>query len=687
MNARWLTSLLVLALFIAPLRAEPGGKDLPVDRIVLFSSGVGYFQHEGKVSDTEQVELLFKERQINDVLKSLVVQDLDGGTVSTVVYPSQEPIERLLKSFGVDISSNPSLAQLLNQLRGASVKVTLSGNDQAEGTVLGIETREKPAGDENTIKAPVLNLVGSSGLRSIWVDEIRLLRLEDTKLQGELNKALAALAGARDTDRKPVVLDFQGKGDRRVRLGYVVETPVWKTSYRLVLPGKKNDKPFLQGWAIVENQTDHDWQNVTLSLVSGRPISFVQNLYSPIYIPRPVHEPRRYASLRPQEYQDGLTRKTALARSKERADGRFKMDKALGLPSAAATAPAKIMASDEQAGDLSLSPGRGGGVSSVAQAAQLGENFHYAVPDVTLPRRRSAMLPIVTDPISARRVSIYNRSVLAGHPLRGARLTNNTGKHLLAGPITIFDAGAYAGDASIGDLGPNDERLISYAVDLDVIVNTADKDQSSSLLAGKIERGVLRLQHQHIRTRNYEIKNQADKDRRLVVEAHRLHGWELVDSPEPVEKTDRLYRFEQEVKAGKQMELVIRQQRVAWEAIALLNTNESRLLYYARNTKIDSDVRKALQKAADLRRAIAGLERQINETNQEIQTITREQKRLRENMRTVDRNSKYYNRLLNKLDDQETTIESRREQIESLTEARDAKRKEFEDYLKNLNVD
>src|SRR3954466_14874301 len=113
--------------------------DVPVKGVVLFSSGVGYFEHFGTVKGDGAAELRFKTAQVNDVLKSLVVQDLDGGKAGTVSYASQEPLDRTLKSFQVDITENPSLPDLLNQLRGASLTVTLPGGNKETGLILGVE--------------------------------------------------------------------------------------------------------------------------------------------------------------------------------------------------------------------------------------------------------------------------------------------------------------------------------------------------------------------------------------------------------------------------------------------------------------------------------------------------------------------------------------------------------------------
>ena len=249
-------------------------------------------------------ELRFKTSQINDILKSIVLQDQDGGRVGAITYPSQDPLAKTLRSFQVDITKNPSLADLLNQLRGARVTIQAQA-EQLTGTILGVERRSVPADKGERIEVPVLNLLTGAMIRSVELQSITSLTLDDPQLQDELTKALSALVQARDQDKKPVTINFTGTGERRVRIGYVVETPIWKTSYRLLLDDRKRVGQ-LQGWAIVENQTESDWNDVSLSLVSGRPISFMMDLYQPLYATRPTVVPELFAGLRPQVYEGGM---------------------------------------------------------------------------------------------------------------------------------------------------------------------------------------------------------------------------------------------------------------------------------------------------------------------------------------------------------------------------------------------
>ncbi len=283
-------------------KTEPAS-DVPLERVVMFNSGVGFFDREGSVQGDAQLELKFNVDDINDLLKSMVLQDLDGGHVSAVTYGSKDPITKTLRTFAIDLTSNPTLGQILNQVRGERVEIDAA--NPIVGIILGVETKKKEIGqNRETIDVDMLNLLTDAGLRSIPLENVGTIRLLNEKLDKEFRLALKVLALGHDTDKKTVTLNFLGDGKRKVRVGYIQQAPIWKTSYRLVL--KDDTAPFLQGWAIVENTTEEDWNKVNLTLVSGRPISFIMNLYDPLYVQRPVVEPELYASLRPQTYGQDL---------------------------------------------------------------------------------------------------------------------------------------------------------------------------------------------------------------------------------------------------------------------------------------------------------------------------------------------------------------------------------------------
>ncbi len=340
------------------------------------------------------------------------------------------------------------------------------------------------------------------------------VRFLNPVIDSEFKKALETLALSHDTQKKAVSIRFVGEGKRRVRVGYVIENPIWKTSYRLVLGSKEEEKPYLQGWAVVENPTDEDWREVRMALISGRPISFQMDLYTPLYVSRPVVVPELFQSLRPVAYSGSMEEDSRrLARipalndaESDRAD-KAKDAAPLGAVRARglrAKAEAKPNAAYRRQTNEMLKErlDLGGSVSTAASAAKLGDFFQYAIDKpVTLPRQKSALLPIVAKDVQASRVSIYNEATQAKFPLLGLRFKNTSGLHLMQGPITVYEGSTYAGDARILDLQPNEERLVSYAIDLGTEVNPVPSFDNGRVLSVKAVKGII-----HTSTKNRQIK-------------------------------------------------------------------------------------------------------------------------------------------------------------------------------------
>jgi hypothetical protein len=232
---------------------------LPLTHVHLFSSGVGFYQRQGEVQGNARIDLTFPVQDINDLLKSMVLNDLDGGHVGSVAYDSPDPIDKTLRSFAINFTGNPAFGQILQQARGEKVEVVLlpgASVGTVTGTIVGVEKQKQAMGKDAVAEVEVLNLWCAEGLRSVKLAEVQRIRFLNPALDAEVKRALDVLARTHDTQKKTVGLNFEGQGKRRVRVGYVVESPVWKTSYRLTL--NKEGRPSLQGWAVVENPTDED---------------------------------------------------------------------------------------------------------------------------------------------------------------------------------------------------------------------------------------------------------------------------------------------------------------------------------------------------------------------------------------------------------------------------------------------
>jgi len=651
--------------------------DLPITDVVLFSSGVGYIQRAGTVTGDATVQLSFKQDQINDLLKSMVLLDLNGGKIGAVTYGAKDPISKTLGSFAINLSDNPSLGEILNRLRGADVEVTATTT--VSGTIIGVEKKRVPAGkDIEPIEVEVLYLITDKGIRAIRLDEISNIRVLDERLNSELQQALKVLASGLDNQRKPVGLVFSGKGERKVVVGYLTETPVWKTSYRLVV-GEKEDS-LLQGWAVVENTSDSDWTKVNLSLVSGRPISFIQDLYTPLYVHRPVVQPQLYASIAPVEYDANL----------EMMD-ESKVAQPMSAPAlrgpAGPQGPADGFAYNGRRAGASLDMLQASTVSAAA-ATDLGQAFEYAIKEpVTLPRQQSALLPIVNGPVQTWPISIYNPNVHAKFPLYGLRVKNTTGLHLMGGPITIYRDDVYAGDATFEDLQPGEQRLVSYAIDLGVQSERKENAGIQEIVAVKLVKGSLNVTRKYRRVVDYTFAVKDGKDRKILVEHQFINGWDLIDPKTPDERTATLYRFTVPATAKDGGKLSVTEERTDLQAISVVDADTGTLVTYLQSGKISPAVRDALQRVIDMQKKINDLRAQRTQKQQRIAQIRAGQNDIRQNMDRLDRASDLYKRYVTMLDGQETEIAQLQKDIEDLQKQEDAQRKELNDYVAGLNLE
>lgn len=703
----------------APAAAKAAGatESLPIRRITLYRSGVGSFDRRGLVDANATIQLKFDASQINDILKSMVVLDLSKGEgrIDGISYSSKEPLSRKLASFGIDIADNPAAGELLNRLRGTSVRLT-TGEGTVSGTILNVEKRPtvftaSQGGSPAVFDLPWANLVTDSGVKSVNLTSVTGFEILDKELAAELNKALAALSEYRADRTKTVDIHLSGASSREIVVAYVQEAPVWKTSYRLVLPDMKPDDANLkapadsftiQGWAIVENTTDEDWRDVTLSLVAGRPVSFRMDLYEPLYVFRPEIPVPSIPGVAPRTFAGGdgavlmeMAEPAApgapvvSGRSAERGAPR---DKAGAPGTAGGKSPFRENNSafrESYSSDSLIAADMASyGASAQSRAVESGEVFQFELEHpVTVERQRSAMLPIISAGITGRRVSIFNLADGSEHPMRGAEITNTSKMQLMPGPISVFDGGTYAGDSQIGHVPEGDNRLLAYSVDLETKV-AVESSGDEAIRRVRIVNGLMEVTVLRRTTSTYKATNKDQKrTRTLIIEHNKINGWTLPEDLKPSEQTDNVYRFELAIEPGKQATKAVTLERVEASSWELASFNSVTLMSYAKSGKTSDKVVEAFREAGRRQGLINAANQRIADIDKQTQEISSEQSRIRENMKTIDRASDLYTRYMKKLTEQETTLETLSTDVKAARADLTQRQRELADYLSNLNVE
>jgi hypothetical protein len=620
--------------------------DLPVKQVVLYKHGVGFFERSGRLAAGESARLDFDAAEMNDVLKSLTISEQGGGRISGLRYDSLDPLSHKLSEFPFQIGVAQPLSGMLDQLKGARLEMKLGAETVTGAIVTG---RMVQGTDQQAEREQLTLLLDSGEMHTFDLGAATGLHFSDAKLQEQFKEYLAALSAARSKEKRSVYIDSTDARARDVTASYMIPAAVWKSSYRLIFGA--SGAPTLEGWAIVDNTTGEDWTNVALALVSGRPISFVSQLYAPRYVNRPAAELADDRAARPVVHEGSFTTKEDGVLADSIGAGR---GGGVGSGGGGRGAFGNVRAKAESLGELSPAAGALGNfninggqnwqtaaamspstIVASASAGELGELFEYRIAQpVTIRKSESAMLPFLQQPIEGRKLLIYSDHS-SQHPTNAAELTNNSGKTLDGGPITVYDGGAYGGEALMETLKAGDKRLISYAVDLGTRITEAFGSKAALVREFHANRGILTTKMAAEETRTYTIRNVDQKAKTLILE-HPLRPQYGLLNQKPAEKTASAYRFEIPLAAGASQEFAVAEERVYDQTYAVTNLTPDVLLEYVRNRSLGDAGRRELQRIADQKSQIAGTDRSLADIAGQISNLTSDEDRIRRNIESLN---------------------------------------------------
>ncbi len=676
---------------------------LPVTRVVLYKSGVGYFEHVGRISGSQTVTIDLTSGQLDDVLKSLTSLDLGGGQVTGITYNSQAPIDQRLRTLRIPLGAEADRSQLLNALRGTRVEVQGGGATTA-GRILGLTGRVRTRGDvEETVEE--LTVIGDDGaVRAVELGPAVSVRIAEAEMRRDLGRYLDLLESSRARDVRRLEIATAGNGERELFVSYISEVPLWKTTYRLVLPAKEG-APLLQGWAIVDNTLGEDWTGVELSLVAGAPQSFIQRLSQPYYTQRPVVPPPSGVTVMPQAHE------ATLATGDEGVPGGVVGGMVGGLPAAPPLPPPPAPAEPRSAESLAdrahmpssrlggagmgaggaLEAARGRAAAAAAQGADLGELFEYRLAQpVTIRRNQSALVPIVHANVSVERVSLWNAASGRPQPLRAVWLTNGTALTLDGGSIALVEANAFAGEGLLEPVKPGEKRLVSYAVDLSSRVTAARDGGPRRVGRVRIANGQMTQVSEERATTTYTLRNEDAQPRVIVVEHPALDGWSIVGGAKPVETTAGTHRFRVTVDPRATATLAVDERRPLETRVAISTLTDDQVALILRGRTLDPAVAPQLQAIAAASRELGRLQHDEAERGIEIARIGEDQARVRENMKALkgsDAERQLVERYTRQLGAQEDRLEALRREIATLQLQAQATRQELARLIEALSLD
>jgi hypothetical protein len=662
-----------LLLLTTPTWAQDANPDRPpVKRVIVYDTGVAFIEHEGKVSGDKELLLDLPDRDVNDLLKSMVVKDLGGGRVSWAAMPTSTK-----KEAPIPLVERRSLPEMLLALRGMHVRIGAAA--PMEGVLLLVESRTL---QESREVIPQVTLLTESGVVRVDVKNGEAVQVTDQSKRKAVARSTELLDSTLDLSATRIRLKCEGEGDREVRVGYVAAMPIWKASYRLVL--REDGKSLLQAWALIENDTQTDWKDIECTLVSGRGLGFQTDLRTPLNIKRPYRAPERFSAIAP-EIHDSAER--MLEDDPDNVSTRHTDD------------PTDSLAFAKRKGSMGMGMGGMGGMagpdeflgtptemnemlnrrlerwreesskatSSIAQSAQsgvldssstLGESIRYRLKGgVSLARGETALLHLLDAELEGREIALFNPSIDGAHPLHAAYVANTTGGALAAGPISIFSGDSYRGDAIVDHWQSGEKRVLGYALDTRISVTWKSEETPLEYLGVLVtEEDELVFVTRESLKGQYVVENHSDAKRTVWIEHPRFKDWTLSAPEKAVETTNDRYRLEREVDANKKatVEVALSRYRLLWpEAVEERLTKKQ----IADMAVFTAGVRKALSMPAEKQVTERKVFDRRNEILERERELVEDQDRIRKTLSALEKYPEQAKPFIDKLIQSEKTLE------------------------------
>lgn len=679
-----LRSLIVAGFTLPPLflvAAPAFAAELTLKRVMLSTGGVGYYEYEAEVNGTEQVFVNLRLDQMDDVLKSLVVYDDKGGG-GTVEMPSRAPLDEIFRNLPVGREAFASTQDLLGALKGA--EITVDGPVSASGRILSVTTETAQRDDNFVLTRHRVSIMTRSGIIQFVLEDAETVTFDDPTLKAQVDQALAALARHRERDGRTLTITAMGEGTRKLTIAYVIEAPLWKSSYRLTT-AEGTGVARLQGWAQVENASGVDWRDIELTLVSGNPVTFRQALYTAYYVNRPEVPVEVLGRILPPADEGSVSTVDKLA-GELGGMGRAERDAPYPPPPPAPAA----MAMDEMSvtGSRPEEP-KPVGKPMAAESTDAATQVLFRVPSaVSVGNGQSLSVPIIDRDVPGERIALYQPGVHPRHPLAAVRLTNNTQSGMPPGVITLYERiegkTAYVGDAQVSTLPEGETRLVSFALDQKTLIDLEEKfDQR--LTRASLARGILTLSIIDRRSTVYTVKAPAREARKLTIEHPRFAGWSITaPDPKTIEQTETSFRIPLSLEAGQEQKLSVTMEYPRVEEYTLTQVDTAFIEQNITNSQLSEPQRQAFAKMREMRREIDLAEAELAMASAERDRIFQEQARIRQNLEAVPERSDLAQRYLAELTAQEDQLARLNARIKEAEARRDKGNQALADFVGEL---
>ena len=706
--------LIPACLAVGTLLGACGGaqetSDLEVTRVVLYQSGVAYIERVGDFRG-EELTIPIRPEQINDILTSMVIVDRNNRSSPSVSLPIDRVDARNVYDLPPELRDAGGMVAMLHALRGA--EVTIRGAEgRTRGRVIGVEDIEG--------ETVVTVLANDDTMITMRVADIRRVEVENESVAMAIDASLDLSQSQEQWRPIEVTLHFPDGGNHDLMLAYVVELPIWRPAYRVIIDD--DDSLILQGYAVVDNASGEDWNNIELSLTAGTPISFRYDIHSPIYIDRPDltgYGVPDLAQLQPPNPMEALPGSAPMDQSMygygtsdgltggggSNAYGRSMPSTSESYYDYAPEPEEDYWAYDDDAeywGDEMEEERTSSGWSgteiydsggSSADVTDVGSLFRFDIRDpVTVPDQSSTLVTMVNERIDGENALIYQPwSGDSTHPYRSLLLENSTDYPIQPAPIAIYSDATFVGEGITPAITQGETAFVPYSIEERVNVTMRDNSTTGEVVLARIANGTVYVEQESIYSTTFEVTNSLPEAMRVYLQTTRYWDFDLVEEPEDMRTYPDYYLMPLELEPFESSELTVEQYQLTTTQLDIFSSRFPDVLaVYFSSPDARPDVVAQLEPVRDGLARLAAIDTELDEIRElraDIQVRTQE---LRSNIAALgesDRNAELRQTLVDRLAEQELIYDDLQAQLVELNEEESALRIEITEMMRLVTLE
>ena len=672
---------------------------LSLDRVVLYRNGIGYFERRGEI-DGDILRIRCRKDQVNDILKSITVVDRGSGRAQSISMPldSQSWANAALTALK---PGSGDLAGILDSLRGT--RVTLKTKQKTvSGRILLVES---VAGKNGSYERRI-SLVDNALVQVVLLSDVTDVRFEDGELAMQINRSLDATSAEGIFQNVTIEIRLAGSSSHDLQINYVVAAPIWKPTYRVVLPAKGTDA-LLQAWAVVDNVSGEDWKDVRMSLTSGTPIAFRFDLHTPRNVGR--QDLSRLGAGRSARVAAGEVSMPAAkaaapapARKRSRRPKKRSILDALAVGTsggAAKGAPSPIdFAEPEEEEGLVLADALARSVQAKTKAAQVSGLTRYDLQGrVTVPDGTSTMVAILNNQVKAEQAFLYRPGGAgAGYeqnPYRVVRFTNDSPFVLETGPISIYSGGSFVGEGIAKMIAAGAQTTIPFSVEHQIRVTSDTRWGTGQTKVIKIRGGVLTIERWQQHTTQWTVKapKSTQKTKVLIRHTRRGDAYKLKDKIDGLEEVPGAWMVPVYIEPGKtEATIKLVEQSPRRTTVSIWDSSAADLLSsFIKANDLDAAMLAKLNPVIEKRQEIAQIDREISNLKKRQRELDLRASQTRKNLEALKKDkaaNKLRARLSKRLEGFTTEGDSLGRRVVELTSQRLERKIEIDELVEGLSL-